>query len=76
MEAHRHRMIPLFWISRHRSLRKKCSSHCLEVATAQSAERAPESPDTSLNLNSFDPNLAALLKPNRMKISTERLRCW
>ncbi|EJF58903.1 hypothetical protein DICSQDRAFT_182271 [Dichomitus squalens LYAD-421 SS1] len=34
--------------------------------TAISRERTPESPDTSFNLNSLDPDLAALLSPNRV----------
>lgn len=34
MEAHRHRMIPLPWTSRRRSLRKKCSRHYREVAVS------------------------------------------
>ena len=38
---------------------------------AISRERTPESPDTSFNLNSLDPDLAALLSPNRVKDSTE-----
>ncbi|KAI0742245.1 hypothetical protein C8Q80DRAFT_1109154 [Daedaleopsis nitida] len=38
---------------------------------AVSRERTPESPDTSFHFNSLDPDLAALLSPNRAKGSTE-----
>ncbi|KAI1787096.1 hypothetical protein LXA43DRAFT_737751 [Ganoderma leucocontextum] len=34
---------------------------------AISRERTPESPDTSFSLNSLDPDLAALLSPNRVR---------
>ncbi|RPD58644.1 hypothetical protein L226DRAFT_572840 [Lentinus tigrinus ALCF2SS1-7] len=39
--------------------------------SAISRERTPESPDTSFNMDSLDPELAALLSPNRVQHSAE-----
>ncbi|KAI0692251.1 hypothetical protein C8T65DRAFT_745233 [Cerioporus squamosus] len=39
--------------------------------SAISRERTPESPDTSFNMDSLDPDLAALLSPNRVQNSAE-----